>query len=90
MWFGTLSGLNRYDGYTVKVFRQDLHDSSSISDNDIISIAEDLKGRLWIVCGQRFNVYDPTTESFHRNPGQFLREYSVPDVSISRIYKDSR
>jgi|WetSurSiteA1Bulk_404760.scaffolds.fasta_scaffold00086_6 signal transduction histidine kinase/ligand-binding sensor domain-containing protein/DNA-binding response OmpR family regulator len=88
MWFGTLSGLNRYDGYTVKVFRQDLHDSSSISDNDIISIAEDTKGRLWIVCGQRFNVYDPTTESFHRDPGPFLREYSVPGSSILGIHKD--
>jgi signal transduction histidine kinase/ligand-binding sensor domain-containing protein/DNA-binding response OmpR family regulator len=90
MWFGTLSGLNRYDGYSVKVFRQDMHDSSSISDNDIISIAEDTKGRLWVVCGQRFNVYDPTTESFHRDIGPFLKEYGVPDLTISTLYKDSR
>jgi signal transduction histidine kinase/ligand-binding sensor domain-containing protein/DNA-binding response OmpR family regulator len=90
MWFGTLSGLNRYDGYTVKVFRQDLYDSSSISDNDIIRMAEDTKGRLWIVNGQRLNIYDPKTESFNRDPAPFLHEYGVPDVSISALYKDRK
>src|SRR5690242_21041594 len=29
MWFGTASGLNRYDGYTFKVFRHKENDSTS-------------------------------------------------------------
>jgi signal transduction histidine kinase/ligand-binding sensor domain-containing protein/DNA-binding response OmpR family regulator len=90
MWFGTLSGLNRYDGYTIKVFRQDLYDSSSISDNDIIRIAEDTRGRLWIVNGQRLNIYDPKTESFNRNPAPFIREYGVPDLAVTSLYKDRK
>src|SRR5882672_2259710 len=27
LWFGTMSGLNRWDGYTFKIFRNDLRDS---------------------------------------------------------------
>ena len=87
MWFGTLSGLNRYDGYNVRIFREDLRDSSSISDNDIISIAEDTKGRLWIVNGKRMNIYDPSTETFKRDPGPILSEYGFPDLPITNIYK---
>lgn len=29
LWFGTLSGLNRYDGYSIKIFRKKPGDSSS-------------------------------------------------------------
>ena len=35
MWFGTLDGLNRYDGYNFKVYRQDPEVPGSLSDNPI-------------------------------------------------------
>jgi ligand-binding sensor domain-containing protein len=38
MWFGTQDGLNRYDGYTVKVFKLDSDDINSISENLEINI----------------------------------------------------
>jgi ligand-binding sensor domain-containing protein len=41
MWFGTHDGLNRYDGYSFKVYRQNPLDSTSLSDNIIKSICED-------------------------------------------------
>ncbi|MCH5686249.1 hypothetical protein LWM68_19495 [Niabella sp. W65] len=40
VWFGTLSGLNRYDGYEVKTFRRKLDDSTSLKDNSILSLAQ--------------------------------------------------
>jgi len=43
MWFGTIDGLNRYDGYTFKVYTNDPFDSTTISDNVITCIFEDSK-----------------------------------------------
>ena len=35
MWFGTTNGLNRYDGYNIKIFNHDLQDSSTLSSSFI-------------------------------------------------------
>lgn len=48
MWFGTDDGLNRYDGYSVKIFKHSTTDSNSIADNTILSLLSDKKGDLWI------------------------------------------
>jgi signal transduction histidine kinase/ligand-binding sensor domain-containing protein/DNA-binding response OmpR family regulator len=48
MWFGTLNGLNRYDGYTFKTYKHDLADSLSISEGWVSSLFEDHTGHLWI------------------------------------------
>lgn len=32
MWFGTASGLNRYDGYAFKVFKHDSNNKNSVSN----------------------------------------------------------
>src|ERR1700744_4580870 len=40
MWFGTMAGLNRYDGYTFKVFKHIANDKNSINDDFIESIYE--------------------------------------------------
>ena len=67
MWFGTLSGLNRYDGYNFKVFRHQLKDSSSINDNYINTLLEDHNGKIWVETREGFVVYNPEYESFNRN-----------------------
>lgn len=38
MWFGTYDGLNRYDGYGFKVYRNIIGDSSSLCHSHINSI----------------------------------------------------
>ncbi|MEP6614418.1 MAG: two-component regulator propeller domain-containing protein, partial [Mucilaginibacter sp.] len=38
MWFGTLSGLNRYDGYKFKIFKHEVNDTTSLDDDYIVSI----------------------------------------------------
>ena len=48
LWIGTQDGLNRYDGYSFKVYKHDPDDPTSLSHNSILEIAEDSKGFLWI------------------------------------------
>ena len=46
MWFSSFDGLNRYDGYDVKTFRNDLDNPNSLSDNEVLTILEDQSGIL--------------------------------------------
>ncbi len=65
MWFGTQDGLNRYDGYTIKVYRHDDALSTSISDNYIQALWEDANGTLWVgTSSGGLNKFDRKTERF--------------------------
>ena len=64
MWFGTYDGLNRYDGYGFKVFRNEFADTASLVNNWINAIGEDGRGRLWIGTRQGLDVYDKQTGIF--------------------------
>lgn len=66
IWFGTSTGLNRYDGYEFEVYLKNSNDSSSLSDNSISEITEDNDGNLWIGTGSGVNVLDISTYKFRR------------------------
>jgi ligand-binding sensor domain-containing protein/serine phosphatase RsbU (regulator of sigma subunit) len=65
IWLGTEDGLNRYDGRSITVFKNKPKDSLSISDNWILAITSDSKGRVWIgTKGGGLNMYDPNKNIF--------------------------
>lgn len=64
MWFGTYDGLNRYDGYSFKIFRNIIGDSNSLRDNHIYSIEEDAHYNLWIGCVKGLSIFNPATSRF--------------------------
>jgi ligand-binding sensor domain-containing protein/serine phosphatase RsbU (regulator of sigma subunit) len=66
LWFGTQDGLNKYDGYTFKVYKTEDADPTSISDNFITSLCVDRKKRLWIGTLSGLNLYDPAKGTFKR------------------------
>ena len=65
MWFGTQDGLNRYDGYSFKTFKNDPSDPNSLTDNFIFTIYKDPAGTLYVETQNGFfQRYNPKTESF--------------------------
>jgi signal transduction histidine kinase/ligand-binding sensor domain-containing protein/DNA-binding response OmpR family regulator len=64
MWFGTYDGLNRYDGYSFKVFRNKSNDSTSLINNRIVAIGADGQNNLWIGTKQGISIFNPVTASF--------------------------
>lgn len=90
LWVGSQDGLNRYDGYSFKVFKHDPEDEHSLSHNSILKITEDEAGALWIgTWGGGLNHYDPITGQFTRYQHNPDDPASLSDDVVNYIKKDS-
>ncbi|MDO5971758.1 two-component regulator propeller domain-containing protein [Flavivirga aquimarina] len=66
LWFGTIDGINKYNGYEFEIYRSVLNDTTSISNNRINTIEEDKEGNLWIGTSNGLNFFNKKTNSFVR------------------------
>ncbi len=65
MWFATHEGLNKYDGYSFKVYTPDANNLHSINSNLIFALTGDEKGNLWVgTTGKGLNYFDRSSEKF--------------------------
>lgn len=69
MWFATRDGLNRYDGYRFKVFRNIPGDSQSIGSNTVHKLLIDHNGTLLAGTTRGLYQYNSNKESFSLVPG---------------------
>ncbi len=63
-WFGTEDGLNRFDGYRIKVYKQMFGVPGHLSNNAIWTLYEDSEGTLWIGTFNGLNYYDCKNNRF--------------------------
>jgi ligand-binding sensor domain-containing protein/signal transduction histidine kinase/DNA-binding response OmpR family regulator len=76
LWFGTINGLNRFDGYSFKIFRHNSEDSTSIGSNFIRCLYEDKKGIIWAGTNKGIYLYNPCSEKFSLFSQHHLEEVS--------------
>lgn len=68
IWIGTQDGLNRFDGYHIKIFRHDKDQPESLGRDFVSALAEDEKGHIWIgTRGRGLDEYNPLTEKFRHH-----------------------
>ncbi|HEX6224023.1 MAG TPA: two-component regulator propeller domain-containing protein, partial [Chryseolinea sp.] len=84
MWFATEDGINRFDGYSFKVFRYDPDNKTSIPDNFVQSVFKDSEGDFWVSSRKGLLAFDPHHETFslyHHDFGD-KANYTSNDVSF--------
>jgi len=89
LWIGTASGLDRYDGYTIKTFRTDPADTTSISNDAITRLFELPGGRMGIIAGGALNVYDPAREIFQSDSNVLHHLYNIPPGRVADVVHDT-
>ena len=88
MWFGTMFGLVKYDGKEYKLYQSDPRDSTSISNNEILSIFEDSAGNLWIGTRNGLNRFVEDGDYFIRYYHDPSDSGSISNDAISAICED--
>ncbi len=91
VWIGTEDGLHRYDGYSMKIYRKDEHDTTSISSNFILCLYEDSEKNLWIgTLDGSLCLYNRAKDNFIRFKYQIAQHDSRIDDGILAIYENHR
>ncbi|HYX05622.1 MAG TPA: two-component regulator propeller domain-containing protein, partial [Bacteroidales bacterium] len=82
LWFGTMNGLNRYDGYNFKIYKAYPGKAEALSNNRISAIWEDAKNILWVKTYDGYYHYlDRETDKFTTFPN-YLRSQEEKNSSI--------
>jgi hypothetical protein len=99
VWMGSFSGLNRFDGVNVKVYKSY---NSTITGTQISNIIEDKTGNLWIGSNAGLNFYSRKNDAFEVMKGpdsqKLYKAYPIrfddkgllwliiPDTKATRLY----
>jgi signal transduction histidine kinase/ligand-binding sensor domain-containing protein/CheY-like chemotaxis protein len=80
LWLATESGLDRYDGYSIRAYRRERGNARGLASDYIWTIAEDARGDLWLATvGGGVARWDRRTDTFQ----QFRHDPANPDSLAS-------
>ncbi len=89
LWFGTFSGLNRYDGREIRTYRPEPADRTSISGSVVFDMLVDSRNRLWVGTGGGLNRYDYEDDSFETYLHDPSDTTSIPSDSVFSLAEAS-
>jgi ligand-binding sensor domain-containing protein/signal transduction histidine kinase len=89
MWLATQHGVDRYDGYQFRMFKNDPHQTHSLCGVFMLSLFKDRLGTLWMGCEYGLDRFDPSTEIFVHHP---IGSDTVPHLSdaVRHVYEDTK
>lgn len=83
LWIGSQGGLNRYDGYELRLFEKIPGDPKTLAENLVFVIREDRDQQLWVgTFGGGLDRFDRKTETFvhHRHDPADATSLSHNDI----------
>ncbi len=89
MWFGTINGLNRFDGLDFDSYHFSPQDSSSLTSSHITALYEDSKGNFWVGTPDGLNKFVRETNSFQRFVHSQENLNSLPHNYIQDLLEDN-
>lgn len=88
IWISTQNGLNRFDGFSVKIYNKQ---NSNIESNDISSLYLDSKNRIWLTTyGSGLNLYDKKNDKFISFKNSLRDDSSVISNRVNTIIEDTK
>ncbi|MFW6129279.1 MAG: two-component regulator propeller domain-containing protein [Candidatus Aminicenantaceae bacterium] len=89
IWIGTEAGLNRYDGYNIKVYTPEAENPNSLSNNYIYTLYEEHQGNLWIGTDSGLNKYVREKDQFIRFQEDPNNPNSIKSDKVYAIEEDN-
>ncbi|MEW6991234.1 response regulator [Colwelliaceae bacterium 6441] len=89
LWLGTSDGLNRYDGYQIKIFYHDSETKNSLSNNQVFSIIEDEYENIWVGTNDGVNLYNKYEDTFIRFLHNANNSQSLSNNIVKKMVKDN-
>ena len=80
IWVGTNEGLNRYDGYSPRIYRSNPFDSTALSGNRIFGTYTDNNGDLWVSTEKSIDKYNLGNVQFKRHDTGTSPTFIVEDT----------
>lgn len=89
MWFGTIAGLNKFNGIEITQYINNIHDSLSLSNNWITAICEDNKGQIWAgTKGGGLNILTKSNSEIRTLWPDIDDNYSLGSSDITSLLSD--
>jgi signal transduction histidine kinase/ligand-binding sensor domain-containing protein/CheY-like chemotaxis protein len=91
MWLATESGLDRYDGDSIREYRRERGNEHGLASDYVWSIAEDANGDLWLATdGGGVARWDRRTEQFQVFRHDAQKSHSLASDAVRTLLIDSR
>jgi signal transduction histidine kinase/ligand-binding sensor domain-containing protein/DNA-binding response OmpR family regulator len=90
MWFGTWTGLYKYDGIDLKFYKPEKNNPYGIKGSKIRTVFEDSKGFIWIgTMNDGLQRFDKIKEQFIQYKHDPLDDSSLSHNDINHIFEDN-